>query len=63
MQLNEFQIKLLEGNAELKKVYEAWLAQQLKLEELSARSNYQSLKMKINQNRKKQKQAPTMEMF
>ncbi len=59
MQLNEFQQKLIEENVELKKAYQLWLGQQLKLEELSARSNYQALKAKINQT-KKRKEVRTM---
>lgn len=53
--IDEFSLALIKENPELKKAYEAYLLQEFKNKELNAKTNYNALKAKINQNKEKPK--------
>ncbi len=55
MELNEFNQKLMEESPELKKAYSSLLLQQLRLQELSAKTNYVNLKMQQNKTKEEKK--------
>lgn len=62
--IDPFLAKLIEGNEELKKSYEQWLLQEVKLRELSAKGNYTNLKMmQMKGKEKKEKKVFKQEPF
>lgn len=59
-----FVIELIKGNEALKQAYESLLLQELKLRELSAKSNFNNLKIQISKGKEvKEKPKLAPEIF
>ena len=56
MNLDAFTMELIKDDSGLKKAYVAAMIQEMKLRELSAKSNYTALKIKVTQAKNKERE-------
>ena len=58
MNLDAFTMELIKGDEELRKAYVAAMIQEMKVRELSAKSNYNALKIKVTETKNKERAKP-----